>query len=189
MNIIDLIQSNQNFKESEERIKSLENQIGTKLPPIFRAFILNFNYDHILDDKLLCYYNEKYSTTLQMYEAEYVTDKRIAFHNFWKLEKIIPNMKSIYNQEGDDKIEIEKYIGLGECSNQGIILLGISEANIDQIFIEYNVQEPRIKKVENNIFEFLRNYRIELSQIDLPGESNKESLYRNWNENFWRIKN
>ena len=74
-------------------------------------------------------------------------------------------MKNIYNQEEDDKIGIENYLGLGECSNQGILLLGIGNDISDQIFIEYHHEEPRIVKIENNIYDFLRNYKIELSMF------------------------
>ena len=187
MNILDLIDSNNNSLDQQDRINDFESKSGIILPPVYKSFIINFNSQHILDDKLLCYYNEQYSTTLQLYDAEYKTDSRVAMHDFWELEKILTNMKNIYNQEGDEKIGIDNYIGLGECSNQGILLLGIAKVNSDEIFIEYHHEEPRIVKIENNIFDFLRSYNVELNLIDLPKETTKENLYKRWGEKFWRL--
>ncbi|MEL6987759.1 MAG: hypothetical protein AAGK97_07985, partial [Bacteroidota bacterium] len=74
-----------------------------------------------------------------------------------------------------------------ECSFQGIILLGIANDNRDQIFIEFQHEDPRITKLEHNIFDFFRNYKIELSMNGLSQEAVKEKLYKKWGEKFWRI--
>jgi hypothetical protein len=189
MNILDLIESNSNPKEQQKRIDLFEQTNGFQLPPIFKSFYKNFDCSNILNDKLLCYFNEEYSTSLQCYDSEYKTDMRIAFHNFWDLESITDKMNSIYNQENDSQIKIENYLAIGESSNQGILLVGRTEINKDEIFIEYAHEEKRITKIEDDIFAFLRNYEIQISNSDLPNEVSVNNLIRKWGEKYWRIVN
>ena len=98
-------------------------------------------------------------------------------------------MNSIYNQENDGEINIENYLAIGESSNQGILLLGVAESNQDEIFIEYAHEEKRITRIEDDIFAFLRNYEIQISNSDLPNEVSVNNLTRKWGEKYWRIVN
>lgn len=68
----------------------------------------------------------------------------------------------------------------------GGLYVGCAENNLDQIWIYNSDYDVKYKKVSENIFFFLNllTFNDEFSDY----EGNYSKLYRNWDEDFWRIK-
>ena len=65
------------------------------------------------------------------------------------------------------------------------LLVGIGEHNKDQIF--HNTDNTIVNFVANNIFELVQKINLIQYDFEEPGVET-ENLYKNWNEDFWRVK-
>ena len=69
----------------------------------------------------------------------------------------------------------------------GGLYLGCGEHNSDEIWIFNSDREQKFKKIDSNIFEFIKRleFSTDLSNLD---HDEYEDLYKNWREEFWRIR-
>jgi len=82
----------------------------------------------------------------------------------------------------ESKIEL---LYIGELAYQPICL-GINGDNLDKIFFPgNNIYEDGLIKLADNIFEFCKKFTF---MTDPFQNINPSNLYKNWNEDFWRIK-
>lgn len=84
-------------------------------------------------------------------------------------------------------------IKIGMMGQWDIILLGVGENNQDQIFVYgEGISAGKIHKFCNNVFDMLSKVKQYLSDEDLKyyskGKINTEDLYKNWGEDFWRVR-
>lgn len=112
-------------------------------------------------------------------------------------QRILPcneilNEYSLYSQ----KYEVwhnEGFIKLGYMANWDVILLGIEEYNLDEIWVHGEAIAPeKPHRFAKNIFEFMSNLYQYFTDEDLvdytKGKVTGDQLYKNWNEDFWRIR-
>jgi hypothetical protein len=59
---------------------------------------------------------------------------------------------------------------------------------MDKIYLESATERIKLRLLCDNIFEFFRNYIIEIDESCLPESSNKSQLFKNWGEDFWRVR-
>lgn len=85
-------------------------------------------------------------------------------------------------------IESSDYIAIGYI-NVEVLLVGINSTNKDEIFQHrFNDRidsDPSFVKIAENIFEYVQT--IEEIETDFA-KKNKHLLYKNWGENFWRLR-
>lgn len=185
MNYLNFLKVTVDNRKIVSNISDFENEFGHKFPPILKTFYATYDFSMINKESLLCYFDQKYNTTIQFYESDYIHDNHISLITMFTPTEIMDVMKSIYQ---DDLAITAGYIAVGECIDQGILLAGINENNIDKIFIEYAHADQRIRLINNNIFEFFQDYEIRPVIKDLPSGMKLDNLYKNWNEDFWRVK-
>lgn len=174
-------------------------ELAVKLPPVTSVFFKYYNtgeYEEMLG------------------QGEYVSLPNvsrcwIAF-NVWfenlefngikykdSFQRILPcneilNEYSLYSQ----KYEVwhnEGFIKLGYMANWDVILLGIEEYNLDEIWVQGEAIAPgKPHRFANNIFEFMSNVYQYFTDEDLvdytKGKITGDQLYKNWKEDFWRIR-
>jgi len=179
MTYLDFLRIRKDWYNFKKEIIKFEKQADILLPPIYRTFLMTYNTNYVNTRNLLSYYDSQYDKELQFYQGEFLGDNHINIQTIFPLEKMLPNMETVYSK--DDFIWQNDVIAIGECNDQGYLLVGVGEENIDKIYIEYNHKEYRIKNIASNIFDFFLNYKIVAIEDDLP-------LYKNWGEDFWRIR-
>jgi hypothetical protein len=113
----------------------------------------------------------------------------IGLYDFVSLEESIESMKNSFNPE--DKIHQMHVAYIGDCINNRVLMVGIGDKNLDKIYLECSEHfsdGSRMVEVANDIFEFLGKLALlEKENIGL-GISGYDKLYKNWGEDFWRIK-
>ncbi|MCT4616190.1 MAG: SMI1/KNR4 family protein [Marinifilaceae bacterium] len=186
MNYIDLLKTHSGHKDIALEIKKFELDNNIELPSIYRCFILNYDLTNLCSYDLLSYYDEVHNSTLQLYSVEFTENPNITIDSLYKIEDIKEKMYSIYNTKELNKFK--DYIAIGESFNQGILMLGVGNYNYDQIFIEYAHEEERIIKISDNIFDFMTGFSVIVEEDYLPDSICVENLYKNWGEDFWRVK-
>lgn len=187
MNYLRYFKIVENKKLVSDQITKFEVELGCNLPIILKVFYLTYDTSDINKESLLCYFSDQYDTKIQFYHSEYLHNTHISINRLYSPSEILSIRKLIYHEA--EKEILDGYIPVGECNDQGVLLVGISAENCDKVFIEYAHTEERLKFVCNNIFEFFQDYQIIPLESDLPFGIKLNRLYQKWGEDFWRISN
>lgn len=185
MNYFDLIKTHKDNSSIRREIILFETSNDFRLPLMYRTLITIYDLSIIGTKKVLFFYHSQYDAKLQFYSVTNKMDENISIEQWYNLDEIIEKTNSIY--QGDPSIK-NKYVAIGESFDQCILLLGVTSDNSDKIFLEQAYSDPRIKEINSNIFDFLYDFEILPKESDLPSGTKISDLYKNWGEDFWRIR-
>lgn len=161
----------------------------SEIPPVYKAFYNCYNIEiNLIDPSKTDYifFLEQFSTELTFALMDtHVKSIETFFDSFFSLSVIVEQINQL--KVSDDEIDqtvLGKVIPVGISSTNAYLLLGIDATNKDQIYLQ-NPGKPNILLAEN-IFEFCK-------ELKLIPETNRwlpdlNILYRNWGEDFWRIR-
>ena len=187
MNYLDFFKVRSNVQSIRQKFAEFEQVSNVIFPPYFKAFIEIYEQFYDIDSGIGCYLSEKYKVKNYFLDAYYKNDRdNIAFYNFFELDEIIPNMKAVYPE--DHEIWQRDFIAFGECAFQIYLLVGIGENNRDKIYAEAATEKVKLRFLCDNIFDFFRDYIVEIDESCLPTGKTANDLYRNWGEDFWRVR-
>jgi hypothetical protein len=157
------------FRTTTIDLDELELRYNLRLPPIYRAFIANFED---LRGQLIKVHDELETLTYYVY---YTKD-----HSDTLFEDFLPIENSLKYRDSSDFWIEQGVMPIGRHSHGGGIVIGIREDNMDKIF--YN-HDSHFEFIEPNVFSFVRNLKwVESDSKDFG------KVYRNWNEDFWKIE-
>lgn len=95
----------------------------------------------------------------------------------------------IYDDDGTGNKEIrENFLPIAECNSSMMLLLGYNGDYVDQIYLDLINEEPRIRFISDNIFEFCRNTYLSISKNSFPFFKEQPKFYKKFEEDFWRIR-
>ncbi|MGR7814564.1 hypothetical protein [Lacinutrix undariae] len=156
------------------------------LPTIYKVFIENYIIGRG-KFKEFKYLDNRFDKKKDFLDRAYRPhDKYILVYELLSITEIIP---IIINKNGNfdfDGIDFNKTIPIGECDGQKLLFVGIDAQNLDEIFIEDEFSENKMKPIAKNIFQFVSD--IELFYDDTISGFSSNLFYKNITENFWRIK-
>jgi len=191
MKIISGLKLFQTRQDDLEGIENFENYFGFTIPPIYKLFQQQFVVERDCLNQVEVYH-ENAGINLNIVELSFSGKycKYIGLYNFLSLQESISSMKNSYSLEDD--IYGMGYAMIGECIDNNSLLLGLGKENQDKVYLEDTNLFPsgeRIVMVSDNIFDFVKD--LSLIEKDHIGYGIKgySSLYKNWGETFWRIKN
>ena len=90
----------------------------------------------------------------------------------------------------DSILEKEDYLVVGAFHTPDLLLVGINEENKDKIFVKFGdtpFDMPHIRYLDTNIYSFLNSCEVVYS-LNILGNISVSQLYRNWGEDFWRVR-
>lgn len=186
MNYLDLLKVVKDRTTVEKSISRFESTEGIRLPPLYKAFISTFETSLINTAELLSYYHPASQAQRQLYRAEFSPNDQVSLDAFFQLDEAINTRAKLYAKE-EDYLR-NNFLPIGESFDQGILMLGILDENLDQIFVEHAFTEVRVEKVSENIFAFLQDFSFTLEASFFPKGKTEEDLYKNWQEDFWRLR-
>jgi hypothetical protein len=176
-----LLETRKVFDNVDSKLIEFEKTTGLKLPNLYKVFsttfILGFNSIAIETFKYQDFY-------LPCSGYIYSPKEYIGFEHFIDLEMI----GNIWNDFDEDSYEKRNYmIPIGATGTSAIIFVCANLGNEDKIYFE---KEGEWTFLCNNIFEFVRGVEYWTSET---GQSNSvdvkfSHLYKNWDEDFWRVK-
>lgn len=176
-----------------------ENSIGIKLPPIYKLFLESYYMDNLLAS------GQKWEG---LKISELLVEDGNRFTIITKLENTIYNddliltppeiSLEVFRELSDDAAlffehgEIDCFpIGAGNGVNSPGIYVGIKAYNLDKIYLENSgIRRGKWTLLANNIFEFIRGFEV----VEYTEEECKkyqftyDRLYKNWGEDFWRVR-
>lgn len=158
------------FRRNAKELSKLEDKFGLLIPPIYRSFIsvfetINGDVVRLQSDELV---------TLSYYRFLDEAGKDLAFEGFMDIED------SIENRNNTEEWVENKAMPISNHSHGGTIVIGYSPKNMDKIFFEH---DEGLEPIADNIYTFLKDLDFVVNQ-----DFSDRSIYKNWGENFWRIK-
>ncbi|NBA85754.1 hypothetical protein GVN16_08290 [Emticicia sp. CRIBPO] len=159
----------------------------SRLPILYKCFYSTFevgiNRLHV-PGVLLTQINQVAGILNQQIETEY----SFTLDYFLSIEESITLADNSY--EKDDLCRND-FWPIGECGSNKNLLVGINSENNDIIYLEnLNLfsDGKRYKFLADNIFEFIT--KISFIKMESPGYGimNYNELYKEWGEDFYRIK-
>lgn len=172
-------------------IEEIENQINHKLPPLFRLFVETFHFgkdmmggnkgSNLLKNEWCLIENNYWVCASWALETEIA----ISFGGFHDIQCVIDlyNIVRIPNNKN--------YLPIGEVSFQGAIEIGLTGKTTDKLYLaDYEFGTKQL--LAENIFKFMRMLVLypaeEGGYMSRKHGVNPSQLYKNWNEDFWRVK-
>lgn len=186
MNYLNFFKVRPDFQSIRQNIEAFEQKNTINLPPYYKSFIENYDTNKRIED-IISVYLPQFDTQSCFMHSYYQNDKdNILFYNFFELDEIMKNMKVVYPE--DHEIWKQEFLAIGECAFQIYLLVGIGEHNKDKIYAESATEKVKLRYLCDNIYDFFRDYIVEIDESCLPKGKCATDLYKNWGEDFYRIR-
>lgn len=183
-----------NKKQRLKDIVKLEQELGYPLPKVLRIFYLLYQVNDLRQFKK----HSHLDFTLRVWDVERSWPFSMALHvsplrelgydpqTFMDFENIKTVIANFFNDEWEELSK--EYIVVAESMWQFPIMIGITPENSDKVFV-FDMDKQEMVFVADNIFEYLMNIELDFTNnYGLPEGKTMNDLYRNWNEDFWRVK-
>jgi hypothetical protein len=165
-------------------IKSYEKN-GLLLPPIYKVFVQSFEPDFAVNTER--FLHPQWGDVVDLTIIQYLPlPELIMVYELFTLEKSFDVLQSVY--QNNEEVMRLKLLPIGECALNGMLMLGTDQNNQDQIFFEQPHGEQRITLIADNIFKFMRGIRQLPDEKGNIGRYTYSQLYKNWGEDFWRVR-
>jgi hypothetical protein len=158
-------------------IDAMEKQYGLQLPPLYRLFAQTY---HLGETKLFRpeYWDEQKKRLFPLMGYIFEKNHEAGFSYFISLEEAFANWKA-----EDDK----EYFPIAGGNYAGIYV-ALTPPEVDKVILDTCLSNRYIV-LADNVFEFVRNIEVKLIDREyLYTDFSTEQLYKNWGEDFWRIR-
>lgn len=186
-----LLRTKRNDKTTN--IDELEEKLGCTFPSKYRLFVETFDFGMDIFSgaiKYMCEYlylieNNKELITM----PQYYDNTTFSFAGFFDFKYSVDIYeKSQKKRYSNDLFFRYNLFPIGTTDYQAHLCVGMSEKVLDQIIVAEH-ESGEIKFVSNDIFTFVRGIRSVALENRLKYLNiNTSQLYKNWNEDFWRVR-
>lgn len=187
------------FRDQKLDLDKYEKELGFTFPPIYKAFLSNFkpepkkqyaylkrtgNEKNFINDDFRLISSLSYSSSGKSPIA--LEDDELGFIAFKSIESLLEFC--VPEEEG-----MEDMIYISDHGSSDVLLLGIGNHNQDKIFLYSEIDNDWITYFSKNVFDFLFKCQIVESHFDRHyyghiREIESDRLYKNWGEDFWRMR-
>jgi hypothetical protein len=168
--------------------ESIGSMTNPELPPIYKLFLQSFFIgDNSIEQQFyLTGSGSKGFCSSFVYKNDSISNELISFEGFTDFDTAL----NIYLEKETFGYDDEREKGLfvvGYGAGGSGIFVGMLESNRDQIFY---LSDSYMYKIADNIFQFVQgieyvsNFEDTTIMTDVP----YNKLYRNWDEDFWRVR-
>ncbi len=179
------IGDNTNIKNE---IKFFEKESNIILPPIFKVFIENFeilNIDVYVNEHVLI---DRTNRKLEFETWNFQQDSEIGIEAMISPKEYIDAKLNVYDAYEEDESFIKDKVIFGNIFG-GVILVAVAGPDKESIHVDFIADEKRYFKVADNIFDLFRQSEININeQFFINSKLKVENLYKNYGEDFWRIR-
>ncbi len=171
----------------------LAQKLLTKyIPPLYQHFLSNYKLGVEEIQKQKLFYDNHLMTLTCIGFLTTITDRLYenSIYYFFLEDEILEELYKYLNNPLD--YHLEGFILIGRFDIADSILLGIEGERLDEIWSlngDLGYDRPDIQMISKDIFSFFRLCKEELIEMNLKMRGiNASQLYRNWGEDFWRVR-
>ncbi|MEW4923629.1 hypothetical protein [Algibacter sp. 2305UL17-15] len=174
-------------KAGNKTFDKVEEVIGFELPNYFKFFtsLYELGSNKILSHK---YLNSKFKSVsdcgLVVFKPS--QNEEYGFDGFFDENELINDWES-YSIDSHEFLEY----GLVRIANIGIgggVFIGTKDEKRDKIYLVNWSKDEDYYLIADNIFEFSKSLIFKEEDSFIPQNSSYSQLYKNWGEDFWRVK-
>ena len=182
------------FKLNDQNISSqfeqFQREFGFEVPPLYKAFISLFKIGRgLMSPQIFLHPNEDLKLEMGVLHYNGEHSNYIGLYDLFSVEECIQAKNNAFDP--DDDIWKLNLVPIGECFSNNILMMGVGLENRDKIYLENSnlfVGDKRLLFICNDIFEFLRNLCLKDEESPGYGVRSYDQLYKNWGEDFWRVR-
>ncbi len=158
----------------------LESKYGVSIPPLYGLFLKCFYPKIEIDAYLDTHQNEEYL----LYSSDEVCNEYVMMDNFLDIETTLKDWNE--NQYYDQLYEWN-FLPIAQTQTRYIFCVGLEGNMKDKIILDIESYDSEFEVVANDIFEFIR--KIKYKELNgLWNGTKYNQLYKNWGEDFWRVR-
>lgn len=161
------------------------------IPESFKLFVSNYElgYNLLNISKVNINQNLEFFVVLSMFNEEVLNDEfyTATIDYIFDFPELNIELENYLNKT--EKWNELGFMKIGLLFHGDVLLLGLSKDYIGQIWrYGSGMIKTQYCKLDNNIFDFFTRLKESLDYDQLGFlKINEDSLYKNWNEDFWRI--
>lgn len=175
-------------KGDKPNIGFLEKTLGLELPMMYKLFIETFKVGDgkVECDSFLNPHNNKIVPCVSIIFLPLEGGRELFFNGFFDMEELIRDWNN-YTATSEEWL---KYglLRIGDIGVGGGLFLGTKDSMIDKIYRVVWDWDEDYEFIANNIWEYSRGLGIK-EDFSNMGYYTYSQLYKNWGEDFWRVKN
>lgn len=162
------------------------------IPESFKLFVSNYQLGYNLLNISKVNINEtlEFFVTISMFEEEIINEDvyTATIDYIFDFNELNVELQNFIN--GIDSWNELGFMKIGLMFHGDVLLLGLSESNYGQIWrYGSGMLSTQYCKLDKNIFEFFSRLKENIDEEQLSYlKITKDKLYKNWNEDFWRVK-
>ncbi len=166
----------------------IEEKIGIELPKLYKIFSNTYilGDGNLIIDKYLNPQTNWINPCTSIVFLPFSTKRELYFYGFLNVDEFLKDW-DVYGKNSKEWLQYG-LIRIGFIDTGGGLYLGTRNEMADHIYRVVWDWKDNYEFVSNDIFEFIKGLSIyeDLSNME---NYNYEDLYKNWGEDFWRIKN
>lgn len=167
-----------------------EELIEREIPKLYRIFLQTFLIQENCIRKELYSHNNSlfYCGTFRYKQNKFSTiypDNFIVFDDFVGIENSIDSYNE--NRQYNHDIRVKDMLCVGIAGGNNSIFVGLELDICDKV---YFVTDSDLYQIADNIFDFVRciEFLSNTEDIEVMADVPYDKLYRNWGEDFWRVR-
>jgi len=170
----------------EKKITELEICCKLELPTLFRQFVSLFKFGNelFIHDK---YYVKKYDDLFSCSYQKFPSKIDFELDSLLSLEEIFDHWEKRIGYGVEDYEN--GYLRIGTINRGGAIFVGTKGNDFEKIIVNIWDFDPCYFELADNIMEFIKKIEIApVDESDLIDGIVFSQLYKNWGEDFWRVR-
>ncbi len=162
------------------------------IPPYFKLFLNQFQVEINYSTENTVYFNDKkhHFSKFEMFNNEIINREEYysTIDSIFNYDRLLEEVNKYKRKEENWNRLGLMQIGLMHSSD--VLLIGLEEKNLDQIWRYGQGMGIVTCKLDDNIFDFFSRLKLVIDEEALNeiGIIDSKKLYRNWGEDFWRVR-
>ena len=175
-------------KSKDSNYEELKKIFDFSSIPLFKLFISSFELGvsnlkrhQFLDTK----FNNVVPCSSVLIQSERISGEYF-FSGFFNENELMNDWES-YSIDSHEFLEYG-LIRIGDIGIGGGIFIGTKDEKKDKIYLVNWGEDEDYTLLADNIFEFARSLVVVLDKSNMESGIEYSQLYKNWGEDFWRVK-
>ena len=163
MNLLHRLKPLSDNAKIKGEIKVFEKESNTILPPVFKTFLENFEFERLnqtVSEKILI---PESNNQFEFENWKFLQDEEIGIEHIISPLKYIEAKENVYEGYEEDEVFVKDKVVIGNIFG-GILLLVIEGVEKECIYVDFIADDKRYFKVADNIFHFFQQTEQEQRQ-------------------------
>jgi hypothetical protein len=168
-------------------VSRLENEYQVSFPPLYKLFCQLFDAGEFkVEEYLHPTLKEKLICSGTYYFPKGLGENNIGITSLYSVDMVL---KKRLNVEGYTDEDLDRgLIRIADIGLGGGLFLATRQSEVDNIVLSIWDRDPVYEKLADNIFEFVRGLVLQPVKESELVEIKYSQLYKNWGEDFWRVR-